>query len=104
MPRHTHPLIQVLASKLAEAEDLALESVAMARANGVEVDEANPNIGLVVEGGALALCLHPEHQDAFMALCSACKSVVCCRVSPMQKAQVTKLVQVGVLGACWRGA
>ncbi|GFH14237.1 phospholipid-transporting ATPase, partial [Haematococcus lacustris] len=50
-------------------------------------------VGLVIEGGALALALKPEHQDTLMKLCNACKSVVCCRVSPMQKAAVTKLVQ-----------
>ena len=42
-------------------------------------------VGLVVDGGALAVMLHPEHQDGFVQLCSACRSVVCCRVSPMQK-------------------
>ena len=37
------------------------------------------NVGLVVEGGALALMLHPEHQSNFVNLCASCKSVVCCR-------------------------
>lgn len=37
------------------------------------------NVGLVIEGGALAICLKPEHRDALMALCNSCKSVVCCR-------------------------
>ncbi len=47
------------------------------------------NVGLVIEGGALAVCLAEFNQDAFLAMCKACKAVVCCRVSPMQKAQVS---------------
>lgn len=56
-----------------------------------------PRVGLVVEGGALGRLLDPAeqrvHEAALVDLCCACKSVVCCRVSPMQKAQVVKLVQ-----------
>lgn len=63
------------------------------RMKGEPAHTYGSNVGLVVEGGALALMLHPEHQDAFVKLCASCKSVVCCRVSPMQKANVTKLVQ-----------
>ncbi|KAJ9515335.1 hypothetical protein QJQ45_006610 [Haematococcus lacustris] len=100
---------QVLAAKLEEvdAENLRLEyeraqsqaggakSSAEGRCSGAVEGEAPSinKVGLVIEGGALALALKPEHQDTLMKLCNACKSVVCCRVSPMQKAAVTKLVQ-----------
>lgn len=47
------------------------------------------NVGIVVEGGALNAALSPDNQDALMALCKECKAVVCCRVTPMQKAQVS---------------
>lgn len=46
------------------------------------------NCGIVIEGGALQHALEPENQDLLMALCKDCKAVVCCRVTPMQKAQV----------------
>lgn len=36
-------------------------------------------VGLVIEGGALAVGLQKEHQDKFIELCSSCRSVVCCR-------------------------
>jgi len=51
------------------------------------------DVGLVIEGGALVHTLKHKYQDAFLKLCQQCKSVVCCRVSPIQKAQVTNLVR-----------
>lgn len=50
-------------------------------------------VGIVIEGGALAACLIGPNQRAFMDMCRECRAVVCCRVSPMQKAQVTNLVK-----------
>lgn len=47
-------------------------------------------VGLVVDGGALALLLQPQHEDAFLGLAKSCDAVICCRVSPMQKAQVSR--------------
>lgn len=47
-----------------------------------------PQVGIVIEGGALNSCLMDPNQAAFMDMCRECRSVVCCRVSPMQKAQV----------------
>jgi magnesium-transporting ATPase (P-type) len=59
------------------------------------------NVGMVIEGGALALCLRSELQDEFMSLCKECRALVCCRVSPMQKAQVsTKARPIGVSISC----
>jgi phospholipid-translocating ATPase len=34
-----------------------------------------------------------DHKIAFLTLATQCQSVICCRVSPMQKALVTKLVR-----------
>eukprot|EP00976_Prorocentrum_cordatum_P024954 507389-Prorocentrum_minimum.AAC.1 len=49
---------------------------------------------LIVEGAVLRIALErDEHtgraplEQEFMALALACQSVVCCRVSPLQKAQ-----------------
>ena len=50
-------------------------------------------IGLVIEGGALAVALQPQNESLFLQLCQDCKAVVCCRVSPRQKALVTSLVK-----------
>ena len=58
------------------------------------------NVGMVIEGGALAVCLRPELQDDFMALCKECRALVCCRVSPMQKAQVSRVEVDACRGVC----
>ena len=49
---------------------------------------------LVIEGSALAYAITPENADALIDICSLCASVICCRVSPRQKAQVTELVKL----------
>ncbi|CAH6723659.1 phospholipid-transporting ATPase Dnf1p [[Candida] jaroonii] len=69
-------------------------------------DHSTPtsNLGLVIDGAALTHVFHQEldgsidekHQylrKKFLLLGKQCKSVICCRVSPSQKAQVTKLVK-----------
>jgi len=50
-------------------------------------------VGLVIEGGVLSYALKPYVQDQFLEICQKCQAVVCCRVSPIQKAQVTNLVR-----------
>ena len=52
-----------------------------------------PNVGLVIEGAALATALLRHNAQPFLGLCQACRGVVCCRVTPMQKAQVVSLVK-----------
>ena len=50
-------------------------------------------LGLVIEGGALTTMLKPEYQESLLRICKLCNSVICCRMSPLQKAEVTKLVK-----------
>ena len=45
---------------------------------------------LIVNGKTLKYALSAEMRKDFMDLCISCKSVICCRVSPMQKAEVSK--------------
>ncbi|AAS54610.2 AGR120Cp [Eremothecium gossypii ATCC 10895] len=50
--------------------------------------------GVVIDGDALKLALHGEDiRRKFLLLCKNCKAVLCCRVSPSQKAAVVKLVK-----------
>ncbi|WPK25219.1 hypothetical protein PUMCH_002525 [Australozyma saopauloensis] len=50
--------------------------------------------GVVIDGDALKLALaDPEIQRKFLLLCKQCKAVLCCRVSPAQKAAVVKMVK-----------
>ena len=46
---------------------------------------------LIVDGATLALVLK-DYPALFLELCELCRSVVCCRVGPLQKSLVVKLV------------
>lgn len=50
---------------------------------------------LVIDGKALQVALQPENCELFKKLGMSCAAVVCCRVSPLQKADVTLLVKDG---------
>lgn len=52
---------------------------------------------LIIDGQSLAYVLAEESlQELFLEVCINCSSVLCCRVSPRQKAQVTTLVRKGL--------
>ncbi|KAM5487209.1 phospholipid transporting ATPase [Microsporum canis] len=51
---------------------------------------------LVIDGDTLKLMLSDKLKQKFLLLCKQCKSVICCRVSPAQKAQVVKMVKDGL--------
>lgn len=50
---------------------------------------------LVIDGDTLKLMLEEELKQKFLLLCKQCKSVLCCRVSPAQKAAVVRMVKSG---------
>ena len=56
------------------------------------LNDSNLN-ALVIDGEALDVLLNPLFVDLFLSFCSRCVSVICCRVSPLQKALVVKLVK-----------
>lgn len=45
------------------------------------------------DGKSLTFALEKECSDVFLELAVMCKAVICCRVSPLQKALVVKLVK-----------
>ncbi|KAI3404902.2 DNF1 [Candida oxycetoniae] len=50
--------------------------------------------GVVIDGDALKLALlDKDTKRRFLLLCKKCRAVLCCRVSPAQKAAVVKLVK-----------
>ncbi|XP_054269311.1 probable phospholipid-transporting ATPase IA isoform X3 [Macrosteles quadrilineatus] len=59
---------------------------------GEALGKTNNNLCLVVDGASLKFALTHELRREFLQLCISCKSVICCRVSPMQKAEVVDLV------------
>lgn len=52
-------------------------------------------MSLVIDGKCLMYALDPSLRVMLLSLSLNCTSVVCCRVSPLQKAQVTSLVRKG---------
>jgi phospholipid-translocating ATPase len=67
-------------------------------------DLVGPNNGdrpggfvLVIDGAALDVALSDErHRNLLLHLAMLCEGVICCRVSPLQKAMVVKLVKDGL--------
>ncbi|XBW34991.1 hypothetical protein QEN19_000556 [Hanseniaspora menglaensis] len=49
------------------------------------------NLALVIDGKSLGYALEPDLEDYLMTLGKLCKAVICCRVSPLQKALVVKM-------------
>lgn len=48
---------------------------------------------LIINGHSLALALESDVKNELLELACMCKTVVCCRVTPLQKAQVVELVK-----------
>ncbi|OON21186.1 phospholipid-translocating P-type ATPase, flippase, partial [Opisthorchis viverrini] len=57
------------------------------------------SVGLVVDGASLVHALHPSLRTAFLDLCMNVTTVLCCRMSPMQKASMVELVHLGLKDA-----
>ncbi|KHN13465.1 Phospholipid-transporting ATPase 3 [Glycine soja] len=54
-----------------------------------------PKLALVIDGKCLMYALDPNLRVMLLNLSLNCHAVVCCRVSPLQKAQVTSMVKKG---------
>jgi phospholipid-transporting ATPase len=50
-------------------------------------------LALIIDGKSLTYALEPDLEKMFLDLAVMCKAVICCRVSPLQKALVVKLVK-----------
>jgi len=50
-------------------------------------------LALIIDGKSLTFALEKDLEKLFLDLAVMCKAVICCRVSPMQKALVVKLVK-----------
>jgi phospholipid-translocating ATPase len=55
-----------------------------------------PTHALVIDGESLKLCLDETLRQKFLLLCKQCRAVLCCRVSPAQKAAVVEMVKNGL--------
>ncbi|KAK1145852.1 phospholipid transporting ATPase [Aspergillus melleus] len=55
-----------------------------------------PTHAVVIDGETLKLMLDDKLKQKFLLLCKQCKSILCCRVSPAQKAAVVRMVRNGL--------
>ena len=55
-----------------------------------------PTHALIIDGETLKLVLDDRLKQKFLLLCKECRSVLCCRVSPAQKAAVVQMVKTGL--------
>eukprot|EP00897_Mesotaenium_endlicherianum_P007081 jgi/Mesen1/6400/ME000329S05566 len=62
---------------------------------GPSAEEEEAVYALVIDGKSLEYALHDSLKAVLLALAMQCASVICCRVSPKQKALVTRLVKEG---------
>ncbi|XP_053948295.1 probable phospholipid-transporting ATPase IM isoform X3 [Anastrepha ludens] len=58
-----------------------------------EIIEENTGFAIVINGHSLVYCLSPELESRFLDVASQCKAVICCRVTPLQKALVVELIK-----------
>ncbi|KAI9803259.1 MAG: hypothetical protein M1825_002050 [Sarcosagium campestre] len=56
---------------------------------GIEME----SLALIIDGKSLTYALEKDMEKMFLDLAVICKAVICCRVSPLQKALVVKLVK-----------
>ncbi|KAI8985235.1 hypothetical protein BDB01DRAFT_843042 [Pilobolus umbonatus] len=56
-------------------------------------NEEIESLGLIIDGRALTFALERDIEKIFFDLSVLCRSVICCRVSPLQKAMVVKCVR-----------
>uniref|UniRef100_A0A9L0RSI9 Phospholipid-transporting ATPase n=1 Tax=Equus caballus TaxID=9796 RepID=A0A9L0RSI9_HORSE len=54
---------------------------------------SDPSPSLVIDGRSLAYALEKNLEDKFLFLAKQCRSVLCCRSTPLQKSMVVKLVR-----------
>ncbi|KAI5281479.1 hypothetical protein KEM54_003276 [Ascosphaera aggregata] len=93
------------AASMKRAEDLVMKHLASFGLTGSDEElaaamrnhePAPPTHAVVVDGDTLKLLLRPELQQRFLMLCKQCKAVLCCRISPAQKAAVVAMVKSGL--------
>ncbi|XP_070768628.1 phospholipid-transporting ATPase ID [Enoplosus armatus] len=57
------------------------------------MENISGEFALVINGHSLAHALEADMETEFVSTACACKAVICCRVTPLQKAQVVELIK-----------
>ncbi|KAL4290756.1 hypothetical protein GQ457_14G007060 [Hibiscus cannabinus] len=82
-----------------DAREVVKENILLQITNASQMIklEKDPHaaFALIIDGKTLAYALEDDMKQHFLVLAVQCASVICCRVSPKQKALVTRLVKEG---------
>ncbi|PPD89241.1 hypothetical protein GOBAR_DD13803 [Gossypium barbadense] len=82
-----------------DAKEVVKENILLQITNASQMIklERDPHaaFALIIDGKTLAYALEDDVKQQFLVLAVQCASVICCRVSPKQKALVTRLVKEG---------
>ncbi|XP_053284176.1 phospholipid-transporting ATPase IG isoform X2 [Pleuronectes platessa] len=61
---------------------------------------SNQDFGFIIDGATLSMVLNPStesnaklYKSLFLQICQNCTAVLCCRMAPLQKAQIVKMVK-----------
>lgn len=81
-------------SKEAVRENIVMQITNASRMIKLEKDP-HAAFALIIDGKTLTYALEDDMKHQFLALAVDCASIICCRVSPKQKALVTRLVKEG---------
>lgn len=77
-----------------QASQAVLDSLA-------ERASSTPRCSLIIDGATLERVVAEESlQASFLRIASRCATLICCRVSPLQKAQITLMVKGNLKGTC----
>lgn len=77
-------------SRVISAGDVQMKDVT---ADDVFEETLIAEYALVINGHSLTHALEPQLEHVLLDVACLCKTVICCRVTPMQKAQVVELVK-----------
>ena len=64
----------------------------LADENSRRSEEEKERMSLIIDGASLMYALKQELRKEFIELCCTCKTVICCRVSPIQVRGVASLL------------
>ncbi|KAL0115363.1 hypothetical protein PUN28_010712 [Cardiocondyla obscurior] len=85
---HGMPLCIINESSLDKTREIIMQ-----RCHDFGIDlKCQNDVALIIDGSTLDYALSCDIRMEFLELCSACKVVICCRVSPIQKAEVVDLI------------
>ncbi|XP_008322915.1 probable phospholipid-transporting ATPase IH isoform X3 [Cynoglossus semilaevis] len=109
-----HPNTQILELTTKRTEEQSLHDVLfdlsrtilrqhgnMTRNTFSSLSDDCTDYGLIIDGATLSAVMRPSQEDSnsgnyreiFLDICRNCSAVLCCRMAPLQKAQIVKLVK-----------